>query len=171
MLLAICYLGSLLAVCLLINQTLAWLQVLSDMGSSGIKMNSYIFTAFLQAITAVPLRANQLEAVFTAMASFRASQPASPFVYSSLLTFCAKQAADRALDVWHALQEVCCMHLILLCTDTLRGTPSCLYRHKVLSLLGTMLPGYTIAACNSGQGQLPVPCATAATLLLALQSA
>ena len=82
------------------------LQVLSDMSTCTVQMNSHIFTAFLQACTVVPLAAHQVEAVFGAMASYRASQPPTAFVYTSLLTFCAKQAPDRALDVWHAMQEV-----------------------------------------------------------------
>ena len=81
-------------------------QVLSDMNTCMVQMNSHIFTAFLQACTVVPLVAHQVEAVFRAMASYRASQPPTAFVYTSLLTFCAKQAPDRALDVWHAMQEV-----------------------------------------------------------------
>jgi len=82
------------------------LQVLSDMDTHRVQMNSHIFTAFLQACTVVPLAAHQIEAVFGAMASYRASQPPTAFVYTSLLTFCAKQAPDRALDVWQAMQEV-----------------------------------------------------------------
>ena len=85
-------------------------QVLSDMNTHRVQMNSHIFTAFLQACTVVPLAAHQIEAVFGAMASYRASQPPTAFVYTSLLTFCAKQAPDRALDVWQAMQEVCCCH-------------------------------------------------------------
>ena len=76
------------------------------MSSRSIEINSHIFAAFLQAVTAVPLSADQLESVFDTMAAYRATQKPSAFVYSSLLTFCAKQAHDRALDVWHALQEV-----------------------------------------------------------------
>ncbi|KAA6419381.1 MAG: hypothetical protein FRX49_10640, partial [Trebouxia sp. A1-2] len=84
----------------------SWLiQVLSDMNTHRVQMNSHIFTAFLQACTVVPLAAHQIEAVFGAMASYRASQPPTAFVYTSLLTFCAKQAPDRALDVWQAMQE------------------------------------------------------------------
>ncbi len=83
------------------------LQVLSDMNTHRVQMNSHIFTAFLQACTVVPLAAHQIEAVFGAMASYRASQPPTALVYTSLLTFCAKQAPDRALDVWQAMQEVC----------------------------------------------------------------
>ncbi|KAL0055731.1 hypothetical protein WJX82_003881 [Trebouxia sp. C0006] len=84
----------------------SWLiQVLSDMDTHRVQMNSHIFTAFLQACTVVPLAAHQIEAVFGAMASYRASQPPTAFVYTSLLTFCAKQAPDRALDVWQAMQE------------------------------------------------------------------
>ena len=71
-----------------------------------VQMSSHIFTAFLQAISVVPLAAHQVEGVFGAMASYRACQSPSAFVYTSLLTFCARQAPDRALDVWHAMQEV-----------------------------------------------------------------
>ncbi len=71
-----------------------------------VQMNSHIFTAFLQACTAVPLAPHQVEAVFGAMVSYRACQPPTAFVYTSLLTFCAKQAPERALDVWHAMHEV-----------------------------------------------------------------
>ena len=83
------------------------LQVLTDMDSYSVKMNSHIFTAFLQAATTVPLSPDQVEAVFGAMARFRACEQATAFVYTALLTFCAKQAPDRALDVWHAMHEVC----------------------------------------------------------------
>ena len=82
------------------------LQVLADMNSYSLKMNSHIFTAFLQAATTVTLAPEQVEAVFGAMANYRACQPATAFVYTALLTFCAKQAPDRAMDVWHAMQEV-----------------------------------------------------------------
>ena len=76
------------------------------MNSYSVKMNSHIFTAFLQATTTVTLSPEQVEAVFGAMANYRACEPATAFVYTALLTFCAKQAPDRALDVWHAMQEV-----------------------------------------------------------------
>lgn len=76
------------------------------MHSCCVKMNSHVFTAFLQAATTVTLAPEQVEAVFGAMASYRSCEPATPFVYSALLTFCAKRAPDRALDVWHAMQEV-----------------------------------------------------------------
>ena len=78
----------------------------ADMNSYSVKMNSHIFTAFLQATTTVTLAPEQVEAVFGAMANYRACEPATAFVYTALLTFCAKQAPDRALDVWHAMQEV-----------------------------------------------------------------
>ena len=68
-----------------------------------VQLNSHIFVAFLQAIMPVSLDANQLEAVFRVMASYRAHQLPSAFVYSkraqqsllafvasSLLTFCSK---------------------------------------------------------------------------------
>lgn len=71
-----------------------------------VTMNSYILTAFFQACCWVFLTAQELEAAFAAAASYRATQPATAFVYTALLTFCAKKAPDRALDVWHALQEV-----------------------------------------------------------------
>ena len=81
-------------------------QVLSDVNACKVPLNSHIFTAFLQACTGVPFTAHQVEAVFGAVASFRASQSPTAFIYTSLLTFCAKQAPERALDVWHAMQEV-----------------------------------------------------------------
>ena len=68
--------------------------------------NSYILTAFFQACSGVTLTSQEIEAAFGAAASYRASQPANAFVYTALLTFCAKKAPDRALDVWHALLEV-----------------------------------------------------------------
>ena len=71
-----------------------------------VAMNSYILTAFFQACQGVSLTSQQTEAAFGAAASYRAAQPASAFVYTALLTFCAKKAPERALDVWHALQEV-----------------------------------------------------------------
>ena len=82
------------------------------MNSYSVKMNSHVFTAFLQAVTTVTLAPEQVEAVFGAMANYRACEPATAFVYTALLTFCAKQAPDRALDVWHALQEVCAPPLL-----------------------------------------------------------
>lgn len=86
-----------------------WLlaQVLADMPKRKVPMNSYILTAFFQACCGVVLTTQETEAAFAAAASYRANQPATAFVYSALLTFCAKKAPDRALDVWHALQEVC----------------------------------------------------------------
>ena len=84
------------------------------MRSCSVKMNSHVLTAFLQAASSTALTPDQVEVVFGAVASFRARQPATAFVYTALLTCCAKQAPERALDVWQALQEV---HIFLeLCT-------------------------------------------------------
>ena len=69
-------------------------------------MNSYILTAFFQACCRVSLLAAQVEAAFSLAASYRSTEMPSAFVYTALLTFCAKKAPERALDVWHALQEV-----------------------------------------------------------------
>ena len=96
------------------------------MDSYSVKMNSHIFTAFLQAATTVPLTPDQVEAVFGAMANYRACEPATAFVYTALLTFCAKQAPDRALDVWHAMHEVC----------TLSNTTYTPFMHHRASFLG-----------------------------------
>lgn len=77
------------------------------MGRAGVALNDYVLSAYFSAASFCARAPADLEACFAALALYRA-QGARPndTVFTALLMLCTRAGiADRAVDVWTAVQE------------------------------------------------------------------